>query len=115
MITGAEGSVRVPSAMNGRELVWPDGVETHDPPTRSAATRHKSGGRDPRRLGVPVDSNVIHKDVARHRRRSWSLLRGPRRRLLEAARDVGSKLMLCFYTSHRRPVPRDDAAARRRL
>ena len=32
IISGSEGSVRVPSAMNGRELVWPDGVETHDPP-----------------------------------------------------------------------------------
>ena len=32
VITGAEGSVRVPSAMNGRELVWADGVETYDPP-----------------------------------------------------------------------------------
>ena len=24
--------MRVPSAMNGRELVWADGVETHDAP-----------------------------------------------------------------------------------
>ena len=32
VITGAEGSVRVPSAMNGRELVWADGVESYDAP-----------------------------------------------------------------------------------
>ena len=31
-IRGSTGSVRVPAAMNGRELVWPDGVETYDPP-----------------------------------------------------------------------------------
>ena len=32
VITGSAGSVRVPAAMNGRELVWADGVETYDPP-----------------------------------------------------------------------------------
>ena len=32
IISGSEGSVRVPSAMNGRDLVWPDGVESYDPP-----------------------------------------------------------------------------------
>ena len=32
VITGSEGSVRVPGAMNGRDLVWPDGVETYDAP-----------------------------------------------------------------------------------
>jgi predicted dehydrogenase len=32
IISGSEGSVRVPSAMNGRELVWADGVETYDAP-----------------------------------------------------------------------------------
>ena len=32
VITGSEGSVRVPGAMNGRDLVWPDGVESYDPP-----------------------------------------------------------------------------------
>ena len=32
IISGSEGSVRVPAAMNGRELVWADGVETYDPP-----------------------------------------------------------------------------------
>ena len=31
-IRGSAGSVRVPSAMNGRDLVWADGVETYDPP-----------------------------------------------------------------------------------
>ena len=32
VVTGSAGSVRAPSAMNGRELVWADGVETYDPP-----------------------------------------------------------------------------------
>ena len=31
-IRGSAGSVRVPAAMNGRELVWPDGVESYDAP-----------------------------------------------------------------------------------
>jgi len=31
-IRGSTGSVRVPSAMNGRELVWADGVESYDAP-----------------------------------------------------------------------------------
>ena len=70
--------------MNGRELVWADGVETYDPPDPGpAATRHKNGGRDPRRRRLPFDGNVVDADVARHRRRSWSLLRGPRRRVLK--------------------------------
>ena len=31
-IRGSTGSVRVPAAMNGRDLVWPDGVESYDAP-----------------------------------------------------------------------------------